>query len=180
MRNTRFQNRFKPYQDYLSQRRRDAEVLRASYNLSAPLRLCERKKPTSAIRRSRNGVSMTELLVAATLLIGAMSFIGPLAVRSQRLQQDARHYQCALEEASNQLESLTVLEEEQLEAALAELAPSVEAQSVLPNPQLSAETIDDENGLRVVMRIQWDRLGPAEPLSLVAWIRLPDDVEEEP
>ncbi len=130
-------------------------------------------------RLVRRGLCMTELLVAATLLIGAMSFLGPLSVRSGRLRQDARHYQSALEEASNQIEQLTALPDDERSAALTELAPSKEAQAALPNPQLSAETIDDADGLRLVIRIQWDRLGQAEPLSLMAWIKPPDDYDEE-
>ncbi|TWU28055.1 type II secretion system protein [Bythopirellula polymerisocia] len=130
-------------------------------------------------RPTRHGSTMTELLVAATLLIGAMAFIGPLSVRSGRLRQDTRHYQSALEEVSNQLERLTTLEGDERTTALAELAPSQAAQSSLPNPQLSAETIDDADGLRIALQIQWDRLGKPKPLSLVAWIKPPEVKEED-
>lgn len=128
---------------------------------------------------SRHGTSMTELLVAATLLISALAFAGPLAVRSGRLQQDARHYQSALDELSNQLELLTALENDGREAALVDLVPSQAAQAALPHPQLSSEMIDDADGLRLVLQIHWDRLGRPKPLTLVGWIQVPAIAEEE-
>ncbi|QEG34667.1 type IV pilus modification PilV family protein [Bythopirellula goksoeyrii] len=150
------------------------------YRIAERPRLVVVSKTGKSGRPTRHGITMTELLVAATLLIGAMSFAGPLAVRSGRLQQDARHYQSALEEVSNQLERLTALEDEERERALADLTPSPIAQASLPNPQLSAETIDDFDGLRLVIRIQWDRLGQPKPLELVGWIEPPPLAKETP
>ena len=120
--------------------------------------------------RCRRGTTLLELLVAATLLVSVMSVVAPLAVRSGRLWQDSRHYQLALDELSNQLERLTSLDAAALEAALAELTPSQPVRDSLPNPVLSAETIDDAESRRLVLRLQWDRVGPAEPLTLVAWL----------
>jgi prepilin-type N-terminal cleavage/methylation domain-containing protein len=136
-----------------------------------------RLQPTQATRR---GFSLIELIVAATLLIGAMSIVAPLAVRSARLQQDSQHYQLALDELSNQLERLTGLDADALETALAKLTPSPTVRDVLPHPVLSAETIVDDDGRRLVLQLQWDRVGPARPLTLVAWLDPPTTNPEEP
>ena len=125
------------------------------------------KSPLSGHRR---GYAMTELVVAATLLIGILSFVAPLAVRSGRLWQDSRHHRLALDELSNQLERLTSLDEKERDAALAELSVSPQVSTRLPNPVIEAHTIDDSDGARLVLQLQWDRVGPAKPVTLVAWI----------
>ena len=118
----------------------------------------------------RRGYMMTDLVVAATLLVAVLSVVTPLAVRSGRLWQDSRHYRLAVDELSNQLERLTSLNQAQRETALAELSPSPQVRDRLQNAVLKAETIDDVDGRRLVLQLQWDRVGPAKPVSLVAWI----------
>ena len=121
-------------------------------------------------RKCRRGFLMTELIVAATLLIAVMSVVTPLAVRSGRLWQDSRHYRLAIEELSNQLERLTALNARQRKIAVQKLALSPEISTVLPNPVLSAETLADEDGIRLVLHLSWDRLGKNNPVAMVAWI----------
>lgn len=121
-------------------------------------------------RVNRRAFTVTELVVAATLLVTAMSVVAPLAVRSGRLWQDSRHYRLAMEELSNQLERLTALEAVERAAAIVEVAPSPQVSTALPNPVLSVETLTDENGTRLVLRLAWDRLGPSAPVTLVGWI----------
>lgn len=121
-------------------------------------------------RNFRSGYTMTDLVVGATLLIGLMSFVAPLSVRTGRLWQDSRHYRLALDELSNQLELLTRLDETERVAALENLSVSPQVSSRLPNPVLHAKTIEDEDGTRLVLQLQWDRIGPAGPVTLVAWI----------
>lgn len=123
----------------------------------------------------RRGLVMTELVVAATLLITALSLVVTLSFRTGKLWQDSRHYKLAVEELTNQLERLTILDEAELDAALAEPAVSDAIQTALPNPRLSGTKVSDENGTRVVLEIQWDRIGKAEPLTLVGWIRPPTE-----
>jgi len=113
---------------------------------------------------------MTDLVVGATLLVGVMSFVAPLAVRSGRLWQDSRHYRLALDELSNQLERLTSLDESERNAALADLSVSPRVRDRLPNPVLEGHSIHDRDGARLVLQLQWDRVGPAKPVTLVAWI----------
>ncbi len=122
---------------------------------------------------------MTDLVVAATLLVGIMSFVAPLAVRSGRLWQDSRHYRLALDELSNQLERLTSLDKAQRDAALGELSVSPQVRARLPNPVLEVNSIDDSDGARLVLQLQWDRVGPAKPVTLVAWIDPLSKAEEE-
>ena len=50
------------------------------------------------------------------------------------------------------------------------LTPSDYARQALPNATLTAEAVTDADGLRLVVRINWDRPGAAKPLTLIAWI----------
>ena len=118
----------------------------------------------------RRGLMVTELIVAATLLVVIMSVVGALTVRCGRLWQDSRHYRLAIDELTNQLERLTALNEADLAGAIAELSPSQQIRSALPSPFLSAERLADENGSRLVLQLTWDRLGKKTPVTLVGWI----------
>jgi len=133
--------------------------------------------PRSAIRR--RGFTMTELTVAATLLVGIVSVITPLAVRSGRVQRDTRCYLAALDELSNQLDRLTALDSQLLPEALEQLAPSAYIRGVLPSPELSGEVMSDGDGRRLVLRLSWDRPGDAVPLTLVGWLAPPSAIVEE-
>jgi len=118
----------------------------------------------------RRGFTMTELVVAATLLTTMMSVVAPLAVRSSRLWQDSRYYRLALEELTNQWEHLASLDEADRPAAIADLTPSTQISAALPNPVLTAETSTDEDGTRVTLSLTWDRLGQNAPVTLVGWV----------
>jgi len=118
----------------------------------------------------RSGFTATEMLVAATLLVSAIAVVSPLTVKTGRLWQDTRHYRLALDELSNQLEQLTLLQADELEAALEELTPSPMAIRVLVNPELTAERFNDADGARLKLSLRWDRPGGSPPLGLVAWL----------
>ena len=113
---------------------------------------------------------MTELVVAAGLLVVVMSVVTSLAVRSNRLSQDSRQYRLALDELSNQLERLTSAGEARLSDSLESLSPSSEISSTLPNPVLSAELLVDEYGTRIAMHLSWDRIGKHTPVTLIGWV----------
>ncbi|NOY41098.1 MAG: type II secretion system protein [Planctomycetes bacterium] len=133
----------------------------------------KRTKGTDGVfRRStrRCGFTVTELVVAASLLVVVMSVVASLTVRSGRLWQDSRHYRLAIDELSNQLERLTSLDETRLAMAIAELSPSQQVRDALPNPVLSAETLADEDGTRLLLHLAWDRLGKSVPVTLVGWV----------
>ena len=120
---------------------------------------------------SRRGLLITELIVAAGLLVAILSVVMPLAVRSGRLWQDSRHYRLATDELTNQLEVLTSFDESELSTAISNLNISAPLQDTLPNPELSAKVVADENGTRVVLRLTWDRIGnKSTPVILVGWV----------
>ena len=121
---------------------------------------------------------MTELIVAAVLLVTAISLLTMFSVRTGKLWQESRHYRLAVEELTNQLERLTSLDEAEIDDRLVDLEPSAEIQAVLPNPRLSGEKVADDHGTRVVVQVTWDRPGRAKPVSLVAWIAPPEDGAE--
>lgn len=129
---------------------------------------------------SRCGVSVIELIVTATLMVTLLGVVAPLGVKSQRLWRDSRHYQLALDELANQIERLTTLDAAALETALAELTPSEPLRNALASPVLTGETIVDSDGRRLVLHLQWDRIGQPRPLTLVAWLAPPATTFEEP
>ena len=59
-----------------------------------------------SLRTVRSGFTLTELLVAATLLIAVLSVAAQLTVRTDRLRQDVRREQIALDELANQLDRI--------------------------------------------------------------------------
>jgi len=119
---------------------------------------------------SRGGFTITELIVAATLLVVIMSVVASLTVRSGRLWQDSRHYRLAVDELSNQLERLISLDEASRAEEITKLSPSTQMLDTLPNPVLTAETLADESGTRLVLHLTWDRLGKSSPVTLVGWV----------
>lgn len=133
----------------------------------------------SLYRSTRRGLLMTELIVAATLLITSLSLLVTLSFRTGKLWQDSRHYALAVNELTNQLERLTALDAAEIGDQLARLRPSTEIQSALPNPFLKGEQVEDEFGTRVVLEIEWDRPGNAKPVKLTAWVA-PAEQEGEP
>jgi hypothetical protein len=132
------------------------------------------------ITRKRNcktcrGSAVIELIVAATLLITGLSLLGTVAFRTGKLWQDTRHYQLAINELTNQLERLTSLDESEIDEQLGELTVSTAVENVLPFAKLSGRKLIDDNGTRVVLEIEWDRLSKAEPLTLVGWLSPKED-----
>lgn len=133
---------------------------------------------TTKIRRC--GTTMTELVVAATLMVSTMAIVAPLTVRTGRLWQDIRHHQLAMDELSSELERLVSLTSEQREQAIADLVPTDDLQASLPSPTLSAETIRDADGTRLRLSMNWTRAGKPKPVTLVGWLdSLPGNTELE-
>jgi len=152
--------------------------------VSAEFRTNRQQVIQNRSRLLRRGFMTTEVVVAASLLITITSVVVPLAMQSKQLWQDSGRYRLALGELSNQLERLTGLEEADRETALAGLSVSPEVSRRLPNAELRGKTIEDRDGKRIVLQIDWDRPGPAEPLTLTAWTGPPgasvtDKLDEE-
>ena len=118
----------------------------------------------------RGGFTITELLIAATLLITLTSVFGSLSVRCRRLHQQSRHYQVAVNELSDQLDRLLALDDASRTAAIDNLKPSQWVNTVLPAPSLAGDVVDDANGPRIVLRLSWTRQGNPPPVTLVGWL----------
>ena len=132
----------------------------------------------------RSGFTLTELVVSATLLVTIMGIVAPLTVRSGRLWQDSRHRQLAMDELTNQLERLTALPPQQRQRAIADLVPPPHLRAAMPSAVITAETIRDEEGTRLVLRLIRDGDGPKlrspSPITLVGWLDpLPGDIASE-
>lgn len=118
----------------------------------------------------RNGTTLTEMVVAATLMVTTMGIVAPLTVRTGRLWQDSRRQQLVMDELSNEFERLASLTAEQRDRAIADLAPPDHLQATLPSVTLVAETIRDADGTRLLLSMNWDRLGKPKPVTLVGWL----------
>jgi len=119
--------------------------------------------------KSRSGITLVELMVAAMLVISGLAIIGKLSIASGRMWQQTRHEQVALEELSNQLERLVALPPEQRRDAIAQLEPSAFAVERLPGVTITSQSLKDHAGQRITLQINWNRFFPAKPLTLVGW-----------
>lgn len=135
---------------------------------------------TTRLTGHRDGTTLIELLVAFTLLTALLGAALPLIVRHQQLLASARTYRLALDELSNQLETLAALDSEQLPAALEALAPPPFATERLPGAELNAVLDDAGDQPRLTLSLTWDEPGRRDkPLTLVAWLDPPIQPLEE-
>lgn len=121
-------------------------------------------------KRGRCGAMTFELLVSASLLACMIGVLAPVAVRTSRLSNGARQVRLALGELANQLDRLTTLDRDQLDQALQELEPSETIRPALPEVTLHGKVIDDDDGARLLLTIDWARPGPAAPLAVIGWL----------
>ena len=120
----------------------------------------------------RHGITVIEVVVAATIVVSMIGLFAPLTVRIGRVWQSTRQYRLAFNELSNQMELLTTLRPEQCEAALPLLKLSEGLTDSLPGSQLQGQLLKDEDGIRLILSLDWDRGSKSEPLSLVGWLDL--------
>ena len=132
----------------------------------------------------RPGTTLTEFVVACTLLGSLMLYIVPSAIRNGRMQQVIRHDRIAMDEITNQLDRLTRLPWNRIKQEVARLTPSEFAVAGLPNPTLSGTFRDSEEGYRLALEISWNSTGRSvAPLTMATWIYPPPATEslgEEP
>lgn len=120
---------------------------------------------------SRRGTTITEFVVACTLLVSLMLIVVPSAFRIGRLQQAIRQDRIAMDEVTNHLERLTQLPVDELKQELNTLTPSEFAASRLPDPEVSGTLQDSDAGYRLAVEISWNRLGERETsLAMTTWI----------
>jgi hypothetical protein len=120
----------------------------------------------------RTAVAMFDLVVAAVLTTTLVGTLTTSAIRSIRLMKDTRDQHLALEELSNQLERLIALEDDDRAKALETLVPSDEVKHTLIDAKLEAEVIEDKQGKRLLVSLNWERGGNATPKRLVGWIKV--------
>lgn len=119
---------------------------------------------------SRRGLTITEVVVAATLVVSMIGLVAPLTVRIGRVWQSTRQYRLAFNELANQMELLSSLEVARCEDALPSLKPSANVVESLPGARLDGEMIRDQDGTRLVLSLNWDRGSQSVPISLVGWL----------
>jgi hypothetical protein len=125
----------------------------------------------AARRRLRRGFSMLDLFVSFTLLVTLMSVATPLIVRHDRLLKSQRNYRLALDELSNQMESLTQLTAGQLPQAVKQVTPSAFVKERLSGVGITGEAEPAEVGSRVTLRLTWNEPGRRNaPVTLAAWV----------
>ena len=127
-------------------------------------------------RKRRSGITVVELIISAVLLVTVMSFVTTICFRINLVWKDVNHHRVAMGELSNQLEVLTRLTRQEALAAVDAIQPSSVCASSLRNPELSGELVDDDFGSRIVLRINWDRRNPSNPVELAGWIVRPTEV----
>ena len=118
----------------------------------------------------RLGVSATEVIVAATLLLSMIGLVIPMSIRSGKILRDARYYQMAMNELSNQFDYLSSLSDAQREAALTQLQVSDQVRQSLTNASLDASQSTTEDGVRLTLSLNWDRGVDAKPVQLTGWL----------
>lgn len=127
---------------------------------------------TERLRRThRRGVGQLEIIVAAVLMGVLTGMLSTLSYQLQRVHKDARNYQLAVYEITNQLRRLQSLPSEQLPAEVNNLKLSEVAKARLEKAELKGALISDPSGTRIDIQINWDRIGPAEPVKLSAWVK---------
>lgn len=127
-------------------------------------------------KRQRNGVTLTEIIVAAVVLVATMGLIGRATIGAGRTWQTGRLHALAIDELVNQLDRLTSLDGEELDTALVELEVSEDVAKSLDNAVLTSEVIEDHLGRRLRLELTWQRNAVAKPLSLVGWLKPSSDI----
>ena len=121
-------------------------------------------------RNRARGFTNIEVIVSASLLLVAIGALSSMVPRLGNVWKATRNDQLATHELANQLEMLTAMPESQLSQALEHLQVSEDLTNCLQGAVLSHQLLDDENGRRIVLSIDWDRVADAKPISMVAWL----------
>lgn len=121
-------------------------------------------------RGRRHGVALLETLIAAGAVLTMLGVVAPLVIRSARLWKQTQHYQFATDELSGQMDRLLSMSADDRNDALEQLSVSPAIQDVLHEATLIGKRVSDIDGTRIELSIDWQRVGPAKPITLVAWI----------
>lgn len=122
----------------------------------------------------RGGTSLTEVVVAGVLLTSTIGLVGTGVLAVRRLVHQGQQSRIAARELSNQLELLTMTQPPELDRIGEDLRLTASINDHLPGAQMQAELIDDALGKRVLLSLDWDRIGNPPPMRMVGWIRSAD------
>lgn len=118
----------------------------------------------------QRGIATLEMLIAALLVVTMLSIAAPLVVRTTRVWKQTRHHQLAGDELSSQMDRLIAMTGDERQSAMENLAVSEPIRQVLHDVTLVGQQEQDNDGKRIRLMINWERLGDPPPIELVAWV----------
>jgi hypothetical protein len=121
-------------------------------------------------RKRDRGSTNIEVLVAASLVLAVICVLSSMVPRLGNVWKASRNNQLATHELASQLEMLTAIPESQLTKALENLQVSSDLKETLHDVVLRHQLLDDANGRRIVLSIEWERIVDAKPITMVAWL----------
>ena len=132
-----------------------------------------RKQPTFHTRlpKPKRGLALLEVLVAAGLVLTLLTVTTPVVLHVSRVWKQVRHTQLAHDELAATLDYLLALPTDQRSQRLGQLQVSDEVKNVLVDAALTVEQVDDQDGLRLIVKLDWQRIGDPPPVQLIGWIR---------
>lgn len=120
--------------------------------------------------RDRRGIIQLEILVSAMLLGALVSCMVGLNYRLLGVVKDTKRYQVALHEAANYVQELTSGGLEELDQRIAQVRLASDIEQVLPGGTVQVQRIEDRTGIRVLVRIVWERSGIPNSVELTGWV----------
>lgn len=118
----------------------------------------------------REGFSLIELIVAASVMVAVMTLVTTLCIRIHRVWKEIGDHRVAVSELSNQLEHLTELDIKQLPAELEQLEVSSVLRTTLKSPTISGELRETELGPQIILQLNWTRPYTGKPVTLSGWV----------
>jgi hypothetical protein len=120
--------------------------------------------------RPHAGTSILETLIAFTLLATVLTFSTSALHRHNRLLSAQRDYRIALDELTNQLDRLSAIPLQRLQAELENMTPSAFTVERLPGAELRGDVQEADVGRRITLRLAWDeRKRRDAPVTMAAW-----------
>jgi hypothetical protein len=120
--------------------------------------------------KDRRGIIQLEILVSAMLLGALVSCMVGLNFRLLGVVKDTKRYQVALHEATNYVQELTSGGLEELDRRIAQVRLASDIEQVLPGGTVQVQRIEDRTGIRVLVRIVWERSGIPNSVELTGWV----------
>jgi hypothetical protein len=120
---------------------------------------------------NRSGYAAIEVLVGATLTLALIGLFATLTFRIRSVDRSSIQYQAATQELANRLEPFRAMDRGRAIEIIEDLDADEALKDRLPGATLKGTVVDDKEGLRVLLELNWDRTVPAQPIRMVAWIK---------